>query len=547
MLMRLQSHCRVLFLLCFFSSISPAQWYANGVAICDTSSSGSQDLLPVISPDGNGGAYVVWRDARGGTGYDVFCQRIDSLGMVQWQRNGIPVIQAPNDQDFPRVCTNGDGGLFVAWEDTRIATTTYIYAQRLTSMGQQVWPDSGVRVSEMPGLFASIASDKRGGLLVAWNFLDGISRDDVFAQRLDSTGTPVWGDSGVYVSTRPEGVSSNEISIMSDLNGGAIVSWIEGNATFSQRIDSTGNPLWTNNGISLSGTSLYSRFALAQVPDGSGGAIDTWTRSPNTGVYLQRVSSSGQIMFPDTGLYVDNGGSARQMVADDNGNSFVLVGAAPNSLKVYQIDNSGNKIQPSGSNVSSQMGIQETAMASDGAGGVFCTWSKIDSNETNIYSQWNDASGSTQYFPDGSILCNAASLQEYPVLANTGFRQAIAVWGDHRNSGYWSIYAAKLSTTGVVSVRTKSNVLPSSFRLFQNYPNPFNPSTVIEFQVDKREYVVVEIVNILGERVKSLFKGVAEVGLHRIVWDARGFPSGVYFCRIIAEGISASRKMVLVR
>jgi hypothetical protein len=93
---------------------------------------------------------------------------------------------------------------------------------------------------------------------------------------------------------------------------------------------------------------------------------------------------------------------------------------------------------------------------------------------------------------------------------------------------------------------------PDDLKLYQNYPNPFNPSTTISFSVLEAGPVSLEIINILGQRVRTLYEGDLTVGLHRFDWDGtdrdgRRVASGVYFCRLHGDSSSQSRKMLLMK
>ncbi|MEW5796581.1 MAG: T9SS type A sorting domain-containing protein [Candidatus Zixiibacteriota bacterium] len=94
--------------------------------------------------------------------------------------------------------------------------------------------------------------------------------------------------------------------------------------------------------------------------------------------------------------------------------------------------------------------------------------------------------------------------------------------------------------------------LPQAFTLEQNYPNPFNPSTTIVVQMPRQAVIELEVFNILGQRVSLLAGEVLPAGVHKLLWDGRfddgrEAPSGIYFYRIRAFGISLVRKMVLIK
>ncbi len=89
--------------------------------------------------------------------------------------------------------------------------------------------------------------------------------------------------------------------------------------------------------------------------------------------------------------------------------------------------------------------------------------------------------------------------------------------------------------------------IPTVFALDQNYPNPFNPSTVIEFALPKEEHVVLEVYNLLGQRVATLVNEVRPTGYYAVPFNAEGMASGLYFYRLYTTEISLLKKMVLLK
>lgn len=92
------------------------------------------------------------------------------------------------------------------------------------------------------------------------------------------------------------------------------------------------------------------------------------------------------------------------------------------------------------------------------------------------------------------------------------------------------------------------NELPQAFQLFQNYPNPFNPSTNIQFDLINSSRVTLKVFNVLGEEVATLVNGQAlNAGTHTISFDGSQLSSGVYMYRLEANGVTSTRKMVLMK
>jgi hypothetical protein len=94
---------------------------------------------------------------------------------------------------------------------------------------------------------------------------------------------------------------------------------------------------------------------------------------------------------------------------------------------------------------------------------------------------------------------------------------------------------------------TSSPVIPSKVHLNQNYPNPFNPATIISFGLNKREFVELKILNLLGQTVATIFKGELEAGKHAYSFDAGKFSSGVYFYQLKSPSANFVKKMLLVK
>ncbi len=84
-----------------------------------------------------------------------------------------------------------------------------------------------------------------------------------------------------------------------------------------------------------------------------------------------------------------------------------------------------------------------------------------------------------------------------------------------------------------VSIVADWEIKPADNFTLRSYPNPFNPTVNLEVIVNTGEKIKIDIFNILGEKVKSLFDGFLSSGSSTFQWNGKsdkGFllPSGTY-------------------
>ena len=89
--------------------------------------------------------------------------------------------------------------------------------------------------------------------------------------------------------------------------------------------------------------------------------------------------------------------------------------------------------------------------------------------------------------------------------------------------------------------------LAESFGLMQNYPNPFNPETVVGFRVTTSSFVSLKVFDTLGREVATLVSEEKTPGAYAVPFSGEGLASGVYFYRLQAGSLLATRKMILMK
>jgi len=113
-----------------------------------------------------------------------------------------------------------------------------------------------------------------------------------------------------------------------------------------------------------------------------------------------------------------------------------------------------------------------------------------------------------------------------------------------------------------IGIEPVSNEIPKQFSLSQNYPNPFNPTTKIKFQIPLlrgvsegqlvtpgREGVFtnISVYDISGRLVKTIIQQNIKPGSYEVTFDATGLSSGVYFYKLVTNGFTDTKKMMLVK
>ena len=163
-------------------------WEENGIPVI--AEEGNQ-FSPQITEDENGFIYVVWQQSA--QGYDIFCQRLSPDGIIQFEETGIPVCDTDEDQTYPNIVSDGQGGAIFEWIDLRNMTSDYsydIYATHFDAGGQiadPVWNIDGNPVCDVSGTQynSQLISDGYGGAIAAWTDGRTYTYDDLYVQRMN--------------------------------------------------------------------------------------------------------------------------------------------------------------------------------------------------------------------------------------------------------------------------------------------------------------------------------------------------------------------------
>lgn len=372
-------------------------WAADGIAVCTAPS--DQDGVRLVA-DGAGGAVIVWQDARAGA-VDIYAQRIDAGGTALWAANGVAVSAAAGNQYAAEAASDGAGGAMVAWLDDRSGNAD-VYALRISSSGTPIGTPNGTAlcVDTQPQAQPRIASDGAGGAIVDWSDFRNTVDYDIYAQRINASGGTLWTPNGVPVSTDVN--SQQGSAIAPDGAGGAIITWTDfrgGDAdVYAQRISSTGTLLWGAGAVAVVAIPGDEQGNPKIAADGAGGAFIAWsdTRSAvDYDCYAQRLSAAGARLWGIDGIAIRTGTGAQRpvsMISDEAGGVIVVMtdnGAGDLDLYAQRANGTGVSqwAAPSGRVSNALLDQTAPAVVRDGSGGFIAAWTDHRSGEDDVYAQ----------------------------------------------------------------------------------------------------------------------------------------------------------------
>ncbi len=477
------------------------KWTSDGIALCNAI---DYQGSPAIIPDGNGGAIITWMDYRNGNDNDIYAQHIDGNGTMLWDDNGKAIFKGTGDQAHPIVATDGTGGAIIAWLDQSIpgARDYKIKTERIDANGQLVWGSSSmaVTIADTVGTKSNpvIIADGNGGAIVAWtdfrSYYGGNSATDIYAQRIDGTGSIRWGNNGKIVSNT-NGYEDFP-AMASDGIGGAVITWqddrneVDQNI-YAQRMSAGGTALWAANGIKVCDASKNQTYPVI-ISYQSGGVIIAWNDLRNFGgsaIYAQRVNGNGITQWTSNGYFVSG---------DDS--------------------------------------KAATSIIPDGNGGAIIAFESYSNSTSDIYATHLSSTPAVEWT---SVISNSAWSQKIPHLVSDNLGGATITWEDYRSNSNIDIYAQHVKADGVLGNSYFTGLKENSDIDVKIYPNPVTTELFIDVSlVSNAEQVEVTLLDLTGRKIETQFgNGIIRINMAEL-------PKTAYLLKITDGKQILTRKII---
>lgn len=350
------------------------------------------------------------------------------------------------------------------------------------------------------------------------------------------------------------------------LNNGA--SW----STIANSIPNNGSYSWVVPDFNTTA-------ALVRISDASDGApqdlcdaiftivVSSLTLTSPNGGEIWSGASTRSILWNSTGVIT----AVKLEYSINNGKSWTTIAAAApnNSNFAWQVPNvqtDSALVRITDVNNSSRFDISNGVFKIQQSAGltiVTPNGGEVFEGGTNVFILWNSnnvSSVTLEYTLDmgnswtviaGNIVNVGSYLWNVPNAPTLSGRIRVS---NATNSGVPSDMSDGFFTiqANPTSVTEHGGAIPERFELSQNYPNPFNLGTKIDFAAPKKSHVLLEIFNIKGERIRTLYSGEMGVGRYTAFWDGLNdagevAASGLYIYKIRIGEWQASRTLTLLK
>jgi flagellar hook capping protein FlgD len=368
--------------------------------------------------------------------------------------DSFPVCTAAGDQTMPVIVPDGFSGAVIVWHDLRPGSPGggVCYAQRVDSTGAPMWGQDGVQLFTTGDINDPVAvGDGVGGAYVAFGGQGNAPR----AQYINFGGALQWGPDGVTLSTAT--TQARELAITGS-SGEVIVAWRQDNGTagssdiFGQKLDFFGTLQWNPGGQALE-TTTNNEMLPAMISDGAGGMILAYVDATANAVKVMGIKSNGTGAWSRVPVSASANNTVPSIVSDGAGGA--IVGWAGGGSYVQRVSDVGTREwSPGSTGVLLSTGGHQTFLLPGVASSAIAVWEDFRSGTNyNIYAQGLLSNGASAWTANGVEVCAATQDQRLPQIVTDGAGGAIITWYDYRTSNATGtdIYAQRIASVGGAS------------------------------------------------------------------------------------------------
>jgi hypothetical protein len=480
-------------------------WETNGILISDNPQMSWLTDWDMTA-DNDNHAILTFQDVRN-VDNDVVAYRISPSGSFVWGPDGIELSSGPAFDASPKVTVTSAGNAVFAWQADDV-----IILQKVSPSGSLLWGSNGITISSTGITFSwpqliPVGSDE----VILKYFQDtgtfpSITRN-IYAQRYDADGNPVWSSPTVITNMGGIVAWTQVLPFEDDGSDGFYIAWHDQrygpsnpSKVYVHHINSSGQAVFTANGVSVSGSSYMQNEAKLALPSGSSDIYVFWDEiepvfQNDWGISGQKISSTGTKLWGANGMPILSVSGVQTYIVQARKSPTDMaifyeeyVDNVNIVLKAARIDTDGNFVWPSDIvNISTVISSKVHPVVNEFANNQWIlSWEDDRSSESDIYAQnvqlngdlgpWDPQEGTIEgmvTLVGGTASVTMVEVQAGEIVTHpdaTGFYSMVVPSGTYAVMGNLSGYVPD-TVQGVVVVtgQTTSNVdltlqaLPTGF------------------------------------------------------------------------------------
>jgi hypothetical protein len=462
-----------------------------------------------LGVDKLGNFIIVWEDGRRNGRGNIYCQRFDSL--AHRIGNNFIINSVLDTASLPKIAVRKDGSFGVCWYETNgvVANRARFKFRIFNNLGipisNEIVVNDNVNIIT-PSSRNAIDTDSSGRFVATFHF-----NGDIFFQNIDKFGNKNGTNVKINDDTGSYGQLNTDIVFRQDKS--FIVCWQDARPPvpyphaddiFMQMYDSSGTKIGNNSRVNDIIDLQDEEYEPSISSDTSGAfciVFSRWNFIPNTtNAVIQYYDKNGNKI--GNNINVIGNTDAFGKVISKRSNGDMIIGYIYDYGLIYR------------------QFIQRRL-----ASGVILG---------NVFQVSNQATNLSNWFGDATLFNN----------------KIISVISDERN-GNSDIFCNIRSFTNPDSIVNGINQIsittPSKYSLSQNYPNPFNSMCNVQFSMCNAGNAKLVVYDIQGREVQTIVNESLKPGTYEVSFDGSKLNSGVYFYKLITDGFTETKKMILLK
>jgi uncharacterized delta-60 repeat protein len=501
-----------------------------------------------IAVDGSGNVYITGSSKGGGTNEDYATIKYNSAGVQQW----VARYNGPGNQEdgANSLAVDGSGNVYVTGYSVGSGTDFDYATIKYNSAGVQQWVARYNGPGNSTDGASSLAVDGSGNVYITGTSTGSGTGRDYTTIKYNSVGVEQWvasyngpgndydgassiavdGSGNVYITGSSKGSGTYYDYATIKYNIAGVQQWV---ARYN-------GPENSEDGASSLAVDGSGNVYVTGYSTGSGTNYDYATLKYNSAgvqLWVVRYNGPGNDEDKASSLAVDSSGNV--YVTGDSFGSGTLFDYATIKYNTAGVEQWVARYNGPGNSFDMAFSI-----GVDGSGNVYVTGYSTGSGTSDDFASLKYNSAGVQlwtarYNGPGNKYDGACGLA-IDGLGNVYVTGYCVVAGT--NTDYATIKYSQ--TVGIQNISTET---PSKYSLSQNYPNPFNPMCNVQFSMCNAGNVKLVVYDVQGREVQTLVNERLQSGTYEAKFDGSMLNSGVYFYKLITDGFTETKKMLMLK